>query len=38
MLPQDDGMIETFRSVLCVLMLILDHLCNVCASVGVLLK
>jgi len=38
MLPEDDRMIETCRSVLSVLMWILDHLMNICAFVGVLIK
>ena len=35
MLPEDDCVIETCRSVLSVLMYILDFLNNICACVGV---
>jgi len=38
MLPEDDRMIETCRSVLSVLMWISDHQTNICAFVGVLIK
>jgi len=38
MLPEDDRVIETCRSVLSVLMWILDHEMNICAFVGVLIK
>jgi len=38
MLPEDDRMIETWRSALSVLMRILHHLMNICAFVGVLVK
>ena len=38
MLPEDDSVMETRRSVLSVLMWILDHQMNICAFVGVLIK
>ena len=38
MLPEDDRMIEICRSVLSVLISILDHYMNICAFVGVLIK
>jgi len=38
MLPEDDRMIETCRSVFGALMWILDHQMNICAFVGVLIK
>jgi len=38
MLPEDDRMIETCRSVLSVLMYILDYIYTISAFVGVLIK